>query len=67
MLRFKNMRQRVDFAFEQMGVDIYYEGNYTYTVADSKRRKLFEFLSEEQVDQVLNRIWDEAHVTMKVG
>lgn len=67
MLRFKNMRQRVEFAFEQMNIDIYYEGDYTYTVEHRESRRLFEYLSEEQVDQVLNRIWDEAHVTMKVG
>lgn len=67
MLVFKNMRHRVDFAYEQMNVDIYYEGDYRYTVEHRQSGQLFEMLSEEQVDQVLNRLWNELHITTKVG
>ena len=67
MLKFKNMRQRVDFAFEQMNVDIYYEGDYRYTVEHRGSRQIFEMLSEVQVDKVLNLLWDEMHLARKVG
>lgn len=67
MLVFKNMRQRVDFAYEQMSVDIYYEGDYRYTVEHSASQKLFEMLTEEQVDKVLNLIWNEQRMMPRVG
>ena len=67
MLVFKNMRHRVDFAFEQMNVDIYYEGDYMYTVENRADKRLFEMLTEEQVDRVLNLIWNEQHVMQQVG
>ncbi|PKM57069.1 MAG: hypothetical protein CVU98_07935, partial [Firmicutes bacterium HGW-Firmicutes-3] len=66
MLRFKNMRQRVEFAYERMNIDIYYEGDYRYTVEHHSDHKIFEKLSEEQVDEVLNQIWQELKVE-KVG
>lgn len=67
MLVFNNMRQRVEFAYEQMNVDIYYEGDYMYTVEHRKSRQLFEMLTEEQVDKVLNGIWHDFHKVKKVG
>lgn len=67
MLKFKNMRHRVEFAYEQMNVDIYYEGDYRYTIENHGNHQIFEMLSEEQVDRVLNTIWDELHITQKVG
>jgi len=67
MLEFKNMRQRVDFAFDQMNVDIYYEGDYRYTLEDRGSHRIFEMLSEEQVDQVLNSMWDDTHLSKRVG
>ena len=67
MLEFKNMRQRVDFAYEQMNVDIYYEGDYRYTVEDRVSHRIFEMLSEEQVDKVLNGMWDDTHLAKRVG
>lgn len=67
MLVFKNMRQRVDFAFEQMNVDIYYEGDYRYTIEDRVSHRIFEMLSEEQVDKVLNSMWDGTHLAKRVG
>lgn len=67
MLVFKNMRQRVEFAYEQMNVDIYYEGDYLYTVEHRNSNRLFEMLTEGQVDQVLNGIWNDLHITQKVG
>ncbi len=67
MLKFKSMRQRVEFAYEQMNVDIYYEGDYRYTIENHSDHKTFEKLSEDQVDNVLNQIWQELHITQKVG
>ncbi len=67
MLKFKNMRQRVDFAYERMNVDIYYEGDYRYTIENRSNHQIFEMLSEDQVDHVLNSIWKEIHITQKVG
>lgn len=67
MLVFKNMRHRVEFAYEQMNVDIYYEGDYMYTVEHRKSQQLFEMLTEEQVDKVLNGIWHDFHMVQKVG
>lgn len=67
MLRFKNMRQRVEFAYDQMNVDIYYEGDYLYTVENRSNHDVFEMLSEDQVDEVLNLIWNEINQTQLVG
>ncbi len=67
MLVFKNMRQRVEFAYDEMDVDIYYEGDYIYTVEHRGSGRLFEMLTEEQVDYVLNSLWNEAHVIDCVG
>lgn len=60
MLKFKNMRHRVEFAYDQLNTDIYYEGNYMYTVEDHNSNKVFAMLEEEQVDGVLNLIWSTA-------
>lgn len=57
MLKFKNMRHRVEFAYDQMNTDIYYEGDYKYTVEDHNSDQVFEMLEENQMDYVLNVIW----------
>lgn len=57
MIKFKNMRHRVEFAYDELNADIYYEGNYLYTVEDHITKEVFEMLEEEQVDHVLNLIW----------
>lgn len=67
MLKFKNMRHRVEFAYEQMNIDIYYEGDYRYTLERHSNQEIFEMLSEDQVDTILNQIWQEVHITQKVG
>lgn len=67
MLKFKNMRHRVEFAYEEMNIDIYYEGDYKYTLENHKDHKIIEMLTEEQLDQVLNKIWADLHITQKVG
>lgn len=67
MLKFKSMRQRVEFAYEQMNIDIYYEGEYRYTLENHKNDQVFERVSEVQVDRILNKIWQELHITQKVG
>ncbi len=32
MPTFKNMRQRVEYAYDELNVDIFYEGDYMYTI-----------------------------------
>lgn len=60
MLKFKSMRQRVEFAYDQMNTDIYYEGDYLYTIEDHNSDLVFEFLEENQMDNILNVIWNKA-------
>lgn len=62
LLKFKNMRHRVEFAYEKMNLDIYYEGEYKYTIENNNNKQTFEMLSEEQVDNVLNKIWKAKQV-----
>ncbi len=57
MLKFKNMRQRVEFAYDEMNVDIYYEGDFKYSLLDHSTESKYEFVDEEQLDKVLNIIW----------
>ena len=57
MLKFKNMRQRVEFAYDRMNTDIYYDGDYRYTVEDHNSNQVFECLEENQMDYLLNVIW----------
>jgi len=57
MPKFKNMRHRVEFAFEFMNTDIYYEGDYKYTLEDHNNKRLFEMLEEDQMDMVLAEIY----------
>lgn len=56
MPRFKNMRERVEYAYDELNVDIYYEGDYYYTILDHARDKFIEMLTEEQLDKELERI-----------
>ena len=62
MIKFKNMRHRVEFAYDSLNTDIYYEGNYLYTVEDHNTDEVFEMLEEKQVDYVLNLIWQHSGV-----
>ncbi len=61
MLKFKSMRQRVEFAFDEMNTDIYYEGDYRYTIEDHNNDLVFEMLEENQMDNILNVIWKKNH------
>jgi len=61
MLKFKSMRQRVEFAFDEMNTDIYYEGDYRYTIEDHNNDLVFEMLEENQMDNILNVIWKNNH------
>lgn len=62
MPKFKNMRHRVEFAYEVMNTDIYYEGDYKYTIEDHNNKELFEMLEEEQMDEVLAKIYKNCKV-----
>lgn len=53
------MRERVDYAFDELNVDIYYEGNYYFTILDHTKNKFIEMLTEEELDQELESIWME--------
>ncbi len=55
------MRQRVEFAFDEMNTDIYYEGDYRYTIEDHNNDLVFEMLEENQMDNILNVIWKKNH------
>lgn len=61
MLKFKNMRHRVEFAYDEMNTDIYYEGDYLYTIEDHNNDLVFEMLEENQMDNILNIIWNNNH------
>lgn len=66
MPRFRNMRERVEFAYDECNVDIYYEGDYYYTILDHSCDKLIEMLTEEQLDYELERIYLEMTITTSV-
>jgi len=53
------MRHRVEFAYEKMNLDIYYEGGYRYTVENHNNKQVIKMLSEEQVDHLLNKMWSD--------
>jgi len=55
--RFRNMRERVEYAYDELNVDIYYEGNYYYTILDHSKDQFIEMLTEEELDVELERIW----------
>ena len=57
MPRFRNMRDRVEFAYDELNVDIYYEGDYYYTILDHSSNTFVEMLTEEQLDDELERIY----------
>lgn len=56
MPEFKSMRQRVEYAYDCLHVDIYYEGNYLYTIYNNTTDEEFSNLTEEQMDQILEKI-----------
>ena len=62
MPKFKNMRHRVEYAYDHMNTDIYYEGDYRYTVEDHNSKTMYEMLDEEQMDEVLSFIWQRCAV-----
>ncbi len=57
MPRFRNMRERVEYAYDVLNVDIFYEGNFIYTLFDNDCSVYMEYLTEEEMDAELNRIW----------
>lgn len=57
MPRFRNMRERVEFAYDELNVDIYYEGDYYYTILDHSCKRFIEMLTEEQLDVELEKIY----------
>lgn len=57
MPTFKNMRQRVEYAYDELNVDIFYEGDYMYTILDHSCEEFIEMLTEEELDHELSRIW----------
>lgn len=59
MLVFKNMRHRVEFAYDKMNVDIYYDGEYKYTIEDHQAQEMFEQVEVEQMDEILSKIWND--------
>ncbi len=59
MLKFKNMRDRVDYAYYNLNVDIFYEGDYLYTIKDYNEDALYEMLTENEMDRTLNLIWNK--------
>jgi hypothetical protein len=65
--RFRNMRERVEYAYEALNVDIYYEGNYYYTILDHSRDKFIEMLTEEELDTELEHIWMSLNLTSSVN
>lgn len=54
--KFRTMRERVDYAYDELNVDIYYEGNYYFTILDHTQNKLIEMLTEEELDRQLESI-----------
>jgi len=50
------MRERVDYAYDELNVDIYYEGDYYYTILDHSRDRFVEMLTEEELDRELEKI-----------
>ena len=66
LLRFKNMRERVEYAYDKLNVDIYYEGNYYYTILDHVKDQFIEMLTEEQLDKELEIIRRKLKLTRSV-
>lgn len=64
MLKFRNMRERVDFAYEELNVDIFYEGNYYYTLLDHSTKRQIEMLTELEMDIELEKILNSKVVCM---
>lgn len=60
MPKFKNMRHRVEFAYSELNTDIYYEGDFRYTIEDHNNNLVFEMLEENQMDHILSVIWQNA-------
>ncbi len=61
--RFRNMRERVEYAYDELNVDIYYEGDYYYTILDHSRDKFVKMLTEEELDVELERIWIDLNIS----
>lgn len=57
MPRFRNMRERVEYAYDVLNVDIFYEGDFIYTLFDHDCSVYVEYLTEEELDAELNKIW----------
>lgn len=66
MLKFSNMRQRVEFIYEKMALDLYYEGDYKYTLICQSNDLTYTGLDVKGLDAVLNRIWVESRSIVEV-
>lgn len=58
MREFRNMRDRVDYAYEQLNVDMIYEGNACFTIIDHNNGAVIEMVSQELLDVELYKIWE---------
>lgn len=67
MPKFRNMRERVEYAYDHLNVDIFYEGNFRYTVFNHGNQESFEMLDEAQLDQVLESIWRDVQPAEYAG
>lgn len=59
MPKFRTMRERVEYAYDALNVDIYYEGNCYFTILNHSKNQFIEMLTEEELDKQLENIWIE--------
>ena len=64
MPKFKNMRHRVEYAYDSLNVDLFYEGEELFTVWDHNEEKTIERVTLSEVDQILHSIWERVTVQM---
>ncbi len=67
MPRFRNMRERVEYAYDELNVDIYYEGDYYYTLLDHSCDHFIKMLTEEELDFELERIRTNQNISDAVN
>lgn len=54
---FRTMRERVEYAYDELNVDIYYEGEDCFTIHNHSKDEYVERLTERELDKELARIW----------
>ena len=54
---FRTMRERVEYAYDELNVDIYYEGEDCFTIHNHTKDEYVERLTERELDKELARIW----------